>query len=358
MKKRILLVLIALSLFKAFAQDISFKLSRDVFAKGGNIDSQAVFLEKGTLLDFYSESSFFNLDKELKYSISLQYENEFLDISGNDLLFTDYPNYEIESKNSYWCMAYYYDALKSRNFNLINNNDVITPADREDSLMFQPLYFMLGNCYIAGQSSALFGDFNAISRIESKTEDEIVFVIMFKDCGIKDIEQTFMWDKHYKRLYESRTPYKVIFKIDGDYADVYINSVGNSNFLFTLARTDKNTLNQITSFVKTGEFDSSEISWPKRGNELGATSSTNIVPNKVMTAFENLKLRSGEATSTQVLSIMAAGTKVKILEIGKAETIDGINSNWVKVEIISGKDRNGNIIRSGTTGWCYGGYLE
>ena len=56
---------------------------------------------------------------------------------------------------------------------------------------------------------------------------------------------------------------------------------------------------------------------------------------------------------------MSAGTKVKILEVGKAETIDGISSNWVQVEVQSGaKDRDGNAIRAGTTGWCFGGYLK
>ena len=78
-----------------------------------------------------------------------------------------------------------------------------------------------------------------------------------------------------------------------------------------------------------------------------------------MTVSENLKLRSGEVTSTQVLSVMSAGTKVKILELGKAETRDGINSNWVKIEVQKGaKDREGKPIKSGTVGWCYGGYLE
>ena len=86
---------------------------------------------------------------------------------------------------------------------------------------------------------------------------------------------------------------------------------------------------------------------------------TNVSPNKTMTVFENLKLRSGEATSTQVLAVMSAGTKVKILELGKAENIDGINSKWVKVEVQSGaKDRDGRTIRAGTVGWCYGGYLK
>ena len=87
--------------------------------------------------------------------------------------------------------------------------------------------------------------------------------------------------------------------------------------------------------------------------------STNVAPNKTMLVTENLKLRSGEATSTQVLTVMSAGTKVKILELGKAETIDGINSNWVKVEVqFNATDRDGKPIKAGTVGWCYGGYLE
>lgn len=77
-----------------------------------------------------------------------------------------------------------------------------------------------------------------------------------------------------------------------------------------------------------------------------------------MSVKEKLKLRSGEATSSNVLNIMDAGTKVKVLKLGKSETIDGINSNWVKVEIISGNDRDGNKLKSGMTGWCYGGYLQ
>ena len=84
-----------------------------------------------------------------------------------------------------------------------------------------------------------------------------------------------------------------------------------------------------------------------------------LANTKTMFVNENLKLRSGEATSTQVLSVMSAGTKVKILELGKAETIDGISSNWVKVEVQKGaKDRDGNPIKAGTVGWCYGGYLK
>ena len=81
--------------------------------------------------------------------------------------------------------------------------------------------------------------------------------------------------------------------------------------------------------------------------------------NKIMKCNENLRLRKEEATGSEVITTMQKGTKVKVIKLGKAETIDGISSNWVQIEIQSGaKDRDGKQIAPGTTGWCYGGYLE
>ena len=101
----------------------------------------------------------------------------------------------------------------------------------------------------------------------------------------------------------------------------------------------------------TGLYDTSV-----RSGEAAAFS--NVAPNKTMTVKENLKLRSGEATTTSVLAVMSAGTRVKILTLGKQATIDGITGNWVQVGVQAGaKDRDGKAIAAGTTGWCFGGYL-
>ena len=124
------------------------------------------------------------------------------------------------------------------------------------------------------------------------------------------------------------------------------------------------TYKQVENLIATNKCDLTNITWPRHADgscdyDGSKKSTTNVSVNKLMVVSENLKLRSGEATSTQVLTVMSAGTKVKILELGKTETIDGINSNWVKVEVqSSAKDRNGNAIKVGTVGWCYGGYLE
>lgn len=114
--------------------------------------------------------------------------------------------------------------------------------------------------------------------------------------------------------------------------------------------------------------DLSNITWPRHADgscdydgskKTVAVQSTNVSKNKTMTATENHKLRSGEATTSDVVTVLQAGTRVKILEVGKAETIDGISSNWVKVKVRAGaKDRDGKTITKGTVGWCFGGYLK
>ena len=164
----------------------------------------------------------------------------------------------------------------------------------------------------------------------------------------------------------------MILQFDGDYLNVYLNDL--KNYYGTFCKIDKKTLDEYNSLVSTGKSNLSRVTWPRHADgtcdydgskktasvqTAKATPSTNVSQNKTMTVSENLKLRSAEATTSDVLTVMSAGTKVKILALGKAENIDGINSNWVKVEVLSGaKDRDGRAIRAGTVGWCYGGYLE
>lgn len=161
------------------------------------------------------------------------------------------------------------------------------------------------------------------------------------------------------------------FIFDGDYLTVYANE---DKFKQVYFRCTEETFEQLKSLIYTNKIDLSKITFPRHADgscdydgskktvasqAQKATSPTNVAPNKTMTVRENLKLRSGEAASTQVLAVMSAGAKVRILELGRAETIDGIPSNWVKVEVQQGaKDRDGKPIKKGTVGWCFGGYLE
>ena len=204
-----------------------------------------------------------------------------------------------------------------------------------------------------------------------KKEANTFSVELYKDRTF--YQECFYPDTYLK--YANLQNIKLIFEFDGDYLDIWVNS--KDEYMGKYCAIPIETYKEIHKLVENKEIDYSKIYWPRHGNGKSdfdkkvippmvqilkannVEKNTNVTKNKNMLVTENLKLRSGEATTTPVLTIMSAGTKVKILELGKAETIDGISSNWVKVEVQSGaKDRDGKPIKAGTVGWCYGGYLK
>ena len=76
-----------------------------------------------------------------------------------------------------------------------------------------------------------------------------------------------------------------------------------------------------------------------------------------MVVKENLRLRNPYHNGF-IETVLNAGTRVKIIEIDEEETIDGITSNWVVVEVQNGAtDKNGNPLKYGVVGKCFAGYL-
>ena len=116
---------------------------------------------------------------------------------------------------------------------------------------------------------------------------------------------------------------EIILILDGDYLQLYYCG----SYVHTFCRLNEQTLQELKRFIKTETCDFTKITWPRHADgscdydgskkaissqTSKSTTSTNVALNKTMTVKENLKLRSGEATSTQVLTVMSAGTKVKI----------------------------------------------
>lgn len=198
-----------------------------------------------------------------------------------------------------------------------------------------------------------------------------------------DRENSNYWQTYFENTSELGVESEIIeLTLDGDYLSIF-NKTRNKEII-TLVCIDDTVEKELINLFNSNNCDLSKVTWSRhadgtspydnlnksakfnfnaleqKSNNTSTTvaSQTNVAVQKTMYTNCNLKLRSGEATTTSVLTVMSAGAKVKILELGKEETIDGINSNWVKVEVISGKDRDGNKLKSGMTGWCYGGYLE
>jgi len=82
-----------------------------------------------------------------------------------------------------------------------------------------------------------------------------------------------------------------------------------------------------------------------------------IYSDKVV--IENLRLRTAKTDGRKIVTVLNAGTKVKIIDIGDSEVIDGIESNWVQVEVQkNATNKDGEPVKYGVVGWCFGGYLK
>ena len=81
---------------------------------------------------------------------------------------------------------------------------------------------------------------------------------------------------------------------------------------------------------------------------------------KDMVTTDNLRLRSPKYAGNKILTVLEKGTRVKIIKIeNKNETIDGITSNWVTVEVQKdAKNKDGNPVKYAVVGRCFAGYLK
>lgn len=85
------------------------------------------------------------------------------------------------------------------------------------------------------------------------------------------------------------------------------------------------------------------------------------VVGKVCRVYESLRLRADENMSSSIMRTMKAGEYVRVLEVGKKETIDEIPGNWCYVEMVRPKyerDLKTNVEPTGVKGWCFSGYLK
>ena len=273
-----------------------------------------------------------------------------------------------------WVPTYYYEQIKSTRdrYSILYKNEPFwykwqnqfeSPSTWQDDFFLG--YYGFNDFYFFNRNSQ-FGTDEVCFLVstEESSENYIKYKIykIYNNFSVCNKQSSNPQEK-FLPLYKKETPFYIFLTIDGDYMNMYIDEISEKNLFQTLIRTTPEACGQIEKWIKGESNDLSKVVMPKHGNNSATTtsqkSSTNVAPNKLMSVTENLKLRSGEVTTSSVLTVMQAGTKVKILELGKAENIDGIDSNWVKVEVQkSAKDRDGKEIKEGTVGWCYGGYLK
>ena len=208
----------------------------------------------------------------------------------------------------------------------------------------------------------------------------------------KDLEINLYTDRNaylegeetYISKYSKKGRYKITVNFDGDYLRLYDNDSDTYlNFAYT-EQYDK-IFRLKKSIARNETVDFSEVLFPRHADGTCDYDSTNNnaaeavdtpatehtkssmeaviqkpapVMRKTAVVTENLRLRTGDKATAQVVTTLAAGTRVKVLAPGREDTIDGITANWAQVSVLDGaKDKDGNVIEAGTIGWLFGGYL-
>ena len=149
----------------------------------------------------------------------------------------------------------------------------------------------------------------------------------------------------------------IFLKIDGDYIILSDSQLFKSKFIY--CKVNKKIIREFVKFLNDEYYDYSSISWPRHADGTCDYETTvRLQSGKRYRASDNLRLRSSGSTAGKPVVTIGKGTQVKVIAVGAEQTIDGITSNWVQVEVQAGaKDRDGKPIAAGTTGWCFGGYL-
>ena len=155
--------------------------------------------------------------------------------------------------------------------------------------------------------------------------------------------------------------YSLYFRFDGEYLYIYLED--GKTLYATYCAYDESEEEALQEAIRTNEFDMTKITFPRHADGTCDYESGGGVPGKkivngVYRAKENLRLRETGGASGEIITTMQADTYVRILSLGKEETIDGITDNWVEVELQFGaNDTEGKLIH-GEVGWCFGGYLK
>ena len=83
-----------------------------------------------------------------------------------------------------------------------------------------------------------------------------------------------------------------------------------------------------------------------------------FTPGAIVLVLDNLRLRSAGSMDGSTIVTIQKGSLLEVMGTGKNETIDGIDSSWVKVKVLeSTQDKDGRLVQEETEGWCFGGYL-
>ena len=375
-KKRAFFIILYILSFKLFAQKIHYLLPENKYI----FEEQTVYnfdelpaeeqgeknRKKLTVAynfgDYFS-THYLNVIREENYffhTIEVTDSNQKRYIVLIDDLIRENINQELHNKiNGIWVVSYIFDILKSNSFNTLLEYEPFWQTEWKTSVGedwkddYFPSYIIITDNYIYISSYATGYRFYLIqndmknNRCECYSKDKFVH----GQVSAKNDFLTKLEGKEKENFY---------FKIDNDYLSLYIENEKQEKLnTFVKIQNYKEIEEKIHLIIRGEKIDLSRVTWPRHADgTCDYETAVRLQSGKRYRASDNLRLRSSGSTAGKPVVTIGKGTQVKVLGIGAEQTIDGITSNWVQVEVQAGtKDRDGKAIAAGTTGWCFGGYL-
>ena len=173
----------------------------------------------------------------------------------------------------------------------------------------------------------------------------------------KEENEILLWNLPFPK-YRERKNFDLILVPDGDYMDVYLDTMKTK--LASFAKVDASFLPELNKLIETNKCNPGNLTfWPRRADGSmdypPPKAATNVrftpTPQEIATypyaTTSNLRLRSSATTSANIVTTIKQGTRLTVVSKGAEATIDGITAPWVQV-----------ITETGETGWCFGGYLD
>ena len=375
-RKRAFFIILYILSFKLFAQKIHYLLPENKYI----FEEQTVYnfdelpaeeqgeknRKKLTVAynfgDYFS-THYLNVIREENYffhTIEVTDSNQKRYIVLIDDLIRENINQELHNKiNGIWVVSYIFDILKSNSFNTLLEYEPFWQTEWKTSIGedwkddYFPSYIIITDNYIYISSYATGYRFYLIqndmknNRCECYSKDKFVH----GQVSAKNDFLTKLEGKEKENFY---------FKIDNDYLSLYIENEKQEKLnTFVKIQNYKEIEEKIHLIIRGKKIDLSRVTWPRHADgTCDYETAVRLQSGKRYRASDNLRLRSSGSTAGKPVVTIGKGTQVKVLGIGAEQTIDGITSNWVQVEVqADAKDRDGKAIAAGTVGWCFGGYL-
>ena len=399
MKKKYLIIIFSILTLKIYSQDIEYFFTQECCSSSSEIFSLVAKIENNYDYSIISENdklkintnniksiwgiSFtgYNNDDDYISEISLNtgsgvisYPLDYLKLVNGITI----PGITIDSTKKYkkesmlLLPSYYYEVLKTNNINTLFKYETYWKNGYYDNInnnrydlwaeIFYPNCILITNSYVCFYKSDCEKDdylhnvTGLIIYLQKLNENK--YKIDFYTLPSEDYSNGA--DATFESLNSKQNHY-IILEYDGNYVNIYLDS--ETNRIDTYVISSDLIESKLKQLAENNSTTTNDITWPRHADGTCDYESGGGVPGKkivngVYRVKENLRLRETGSTSGKAITTMQADTYVRILSLGKEETIDGITDNWVEVETQFGAKNLEDDFLYGETAWCFGGYLK